>query len=72
MPLYSVTVKNTGICNGIRVEKGMSVEVVYTGTPLGSSKGQVAVIEAFNRKYGIDIKKAGKLSPSCLVIEKIN
>jgi hypothetical protein len=72
MALYNVTVKNGGICNGIRIEKGMSVEVVDTSDPLSYTSGKEAVIKAFDRKYGVDIKKAGRLGHAYLEVKKIN
>ena len=49
MPIYQVTTKYRKSVNGIRIEPGLSVQVVTNG-------GQ-AVIDAFYRIYGIDIKK---------------
>jgi hypothetical protein len=72
MALYKVTVKcSSGTSNGVRFEKGMSVEVVSSTDPISSNSGK-AVVEAFDRKYGIDIKKAGRLNHSHLEVEKIN
>ena len=49
--------------NGIIIEPGMSVEVVTQSfsNPVSNNGGQ-AVVDAFMRIYGIDIKKAGALS----------
>ena len=58
--------------NGIRIEPGMSVEVVtnaYSNTVL--INGGQTVIDAFMRIYGIDIKKAGALSTGHLNVEKM-
>ena len=71
MALFKITVKKTKTTNGIRLEEGMSVEVVSTYSNPISTNGGHQVIEAFERKYGIDIKKAGGLSSSTLDIEKI-
>lgn len=72
MPLFRVTVKAAKNCNGIRVEKGMSVDVVTNsfGNPVSTNGGQ-AVIDAFMRIYGIDAKKAGILSTVYLDVVKI-
>lgn len=57
MALFLITVKQNKYTNGIRLEKGMSVEVSskYTN-PLTSNRGH-EVQDAFMRKYGIDLKK---------------
>lgn len=73
MPLYRVTVKQTKVSSGIRVEKGMSVEVVTSSTssnPLTTNGGQL-VAEAFMRKYGIDAKRAGILSTVYCDVQRI-
>lgn len=64
MPRYKVTTKQRTQFNGIRIEPGMSVEVVSRDfmNPLLVNGGQV-VVDAFYRIYGIDIKKAGVCSP---------
>jgi hypothetical protein len=63
MPLFRITVKSAKHANGVRIEKGMSVEVMSNSfsNPILTNGGQ-SVIDAFNRIYGIDIKKAGALS----------
>ena len=70
--LYRITVKNPKLSNGIRVEKGMSVDVVSNSmsNPVVTNGGQT-VVDAFMRIYGIDIKKAGALSMAYLDVEKI-
>lgn len=70
--LYRITVKNPKLSNGIRVEKGMSVDVVSNSmsNPVTTNGGQV-VMDAFMRIYGIDIKKAGALSMAYLDVERV-
>lgn len=71
MALFKITVKNIRHSNGVKVEKGMVVEVVSNyGNPVTTNGGH-QVIEAFERKYGIDIKKAGALSTAYLLVEKM-
>jgi hypothetical protein len=41
------------------------------GSPLSTNGGK-EVIEAFNRRYGIDIKKANAVSSSYIEVIKIN
>ena len=63
MARFIVTTKHVKNVNGIRIEPGMSVEVVTQSmsNPVTTNGGQ-AVIDAFMRIYGIDIKKAGCLN----------
>ena len=70
--LFRVTVKQSKNCNGIRVEKGMSVDVPSNSmsNPVTTNGGQ-AVVDAFMRIYGIDIKKVGALSMAWLDVERI-
>ena len=70
--LYRITVKKPKLTNCIRVEKGMSVDVVSNSmsNPVVTDGGQT-VVDAFMRIYGIDIKKAGALSMAYLDVERI-
>jgi hypothetical protein len=72
MPLFRVTVKNSVNCNGLRLEAGMSVDVMSQSfnDPLHTNGGQ-SVADAFMRIYGIDLKRAGLLSGSYLNVERI-
>ena len=72
MPKFLITTKMRTQFNGIRIEPGMSVEVVTTSfaNPLLVNGGQ-QVIDAFMRIYGIDIKKAGVCSPVYLDVKQI-
>ena len=70
--LYRITVKQSKQTSGIRVEKGMFVDVASNSmsNPVTTNGGQ-AVADAFMRIYGIDIKKAGALSMAWLDVERI-
>lgn len=70
--LYRVTVKNSKNCNGIRLERGMSVDVATNSmsNPVTTNGGQ-PVADAFMRIYGIDIRKAGALNMVYLDCERI-
>ena len=70
--LYRVTVKNSKNCNGVRLERGMSVDVATNSmsNPVTTNGGQ-PVADAFMRIYGIDIRKAGALSMAWLDVERI-
>ncbi len=69
MALWTLTVKSTRISNGVRLERGMSVEVISQNHPIGYNNGEAAR-EAFLRKYGIDLKKAGALHPAYFEIDR--
>ena len=70
--LYRVTVKNSKNTSGIRLERGMSVDVVTNSmsNPVTTNGGQ-PVVDAFMRIYGIDIRKAGALNMVYLDVERI-
>lgn len=70
--VYRVTVKSSKLTSGIRVERGMSVDVVTNNitNPVTTNGGQ-AVADAFMRIYGIDIRKAGALNMAYLDVQRI-
>ena len=70
--LYRITVKTSKNSNGIRLERGMSVDVVTNSmsNPVTTNGGQ-PVVDAFMRIYGIDIRKAGALNMAWLDVERI-
>ena len=72
MPLFRVTVKQTKLTSGIRIEPGMSVDVVTNSmsNPLTTNGGQ-AVADAFMRVYGIDMKRLGALSTVYLDVQRV-
>ncbi|MDE6814074.1 MAG: hypothetical protein K2J28_09675 [Duncaniella sp.] len=72
MPLYRVTVKQPKVSNGLRIERGMSVEVVTNSisNPVSTDSGQ-SVADAFMRVYGIDMKKIGALNMIYLDVVRI-
>ena len=72
MPLFRVTVKQMKLTNGIRIEPGMSVDVVTNSmsNPLTTNGGQ-AVADAFMRVYGIDMKRLGALSTVYLDVQRV-
>lgn len=72
MALFKATINRTATQNGIRLEKGMSVEIAskYTSNPISINGGH-EVVEAFKRKYGIDLKKANAVSSSIIDVVKI-
>lgn len=72
MPRYRITVKQPTNTNGIRLERGMSVEVVTQSmnNPITTNMGQT-VVDAFLRIYNVDVRKAGALNMVYLECEKI-
>lgn len=72
MPLFRVTVKQPKISGGIRIERGMSVDVVSNSmsNPLTVNSGQL-VADAFMRIYGVDMKRLGALSTVYLDVVRI-
>lgn len=72
MPRFRVTTKCRVQNNGVRIEPGMSVEVVtsFVGNPLHYNGGQ-SVADAFMRMYGVDIKRAGALSGIYLEVREM-
>lgn len=73
MPLFRITVKSMKNANGVRLERGMSVDVATQSfsNPVLNNGGQ-AVADAFMRIYGVDIKKAGALNMAYLDVVRIN
>lgn len=72
MPIFRITTRNRKTCCGIRIEPGMSVDVVTQsfGNPVSTNQGQL-VADAFMRIYGIDIRRAGALNNVDLHVEQI-
>ena len=70
--VYRVTVKSNKNTNGIRIDRGMSVDVVTNSitNPVTTNGGQ-AVADAFMRIYGIDIRRAGALNMAYLDVQRI-
>ncbi len=72
MALFRITVKQNKYANGIRLEKGMTVNVSSTYSNPVTTNGGHEVIDAFQKMYGIDIKKNGGLSTVYLDVKKVN
>ena len=73
MALYKVIVKNPMFRNGIRLEKGMSVDVVMSSAahyPLHYNNGE-EVVKAFQRIYGVDLRKANAVNSASLDVVKV-
>ena len=72
MARFRITIKHVKNSNGIRIEPGLTVEVVTQSmsNPVTTNGGQI-VADAFYRIYGIDIKKAGCLNMVELEVEQL-
>lgn len=68
MPIWKFTTKMKRNCNGVFIEKGMSVDVVTptTSNPLNSPQGRDQIATAFMSKYGVDMKKGQNLTSGYL------
>ena len=68
MPIWKFTTKMKRNCNGVFIEKGMTVEVVTstTSNPLNNPQGRDQIAATFMSKYGVDMKKAQNLSSGYL------
>ena len=55
-------------CNGVFIEKGMTVDVVTptTSNPLNSTQGRDQIAAVFMYRYGVDMKKAQNLTSGYL------
>ena len=73
MARFRITTKHIKNSNGIRIEPGMTVEVVTQSmsNPVTTNGGQI-VADAFYRIYGIDIKKAGCLNMVELEVDRLS
>lgn len=72
MAVFIATIKEDRWTNGVQLEKGMNVQFVSNYSSPLSTNGGVEVIEAFMRKYGVDIKKANAVSDAWIMVKKIN
>ncbi len=72
MALFLITVKQNHYSNGIKLEKGMSVEVSSSYSNPLTTNGGHEVQDAFMRKYGLDLKKNGGNSSVWLDVKKIS
>ena len=76
MAHWKISVKNNESVNGVRLEKTMFVEMVTTSTsdPLTTNAGtnRPLIGDLFKNKYGVDLNKAGVITPSHLRSERIS
>ena len=74
MALWKISVKRSGNINGVRIEKGMSIEFVCncSSNPLGFAANKQPIAQLFQNKYGIDLDKAHLVGPSYLECERMD
>ena len=71
MALFRATVRTSKTTNGIRIEKGMSVDFTSdNSSPLYNSSSK-ELIDAFQRRYGIDLLKAEAANSTHILVVKI-
>jgi hypothetical protein len=71
MALFKATVKTNVHNNNVQIPKGTSVEFISNyGAPLSTNGGK-EVIDAFQRQFGVDIKKANIVSSAYIEITKL-
>ena len=56
--ICKVTTTRAITANGVKVEKGMSAEVISQTSNFNNSRDRDAMKQAFIQKYGIDVTKA--------------
>lgn len=73
MPLWKISIKTPDTVNGVRLEKGMFVEMVTNGiNPLQAvSTHKLQIAQLFLNKYGIDLIKGNLVNSGRLSCEKI-
>jgi hypothetical protein len=72
MALFRAAVKTNVHNNNVQIPKGTSVEFISIhGSPLSSNGGK-DVIDAFQRQYGVDIKKACIVASAFIEITKLS
>jgi len=72
MALFRATVKAQKYVNGIRLEKGMTVDFSSIHSQPLITNGGKEVVDAFMRRYGIDLTKAFAVNSNSILIEKIS
>lgn len=71
MALFLITAKQNHHSNGIKLDKGMTVEVSSSFSNPLTTNGGKEVKDAFMRKYGIDLVKNCGASSVYLDVKKL-
>lgn len=72
MARFIITTRQMKNSNGVRIEPGMSVEVVTQSMSNPVLSNPQAVADAFMRIYGVDLRRALALNMSYLAVERVN
>ena len=76
MAHWKFTVKSNSSVNGVRLEKTMFVEMVTTclSNPINTNPGtnRPLIGNLFLNKYGVDLYKAGVITPNYIQAERIS
>lgn len=66
MATWRITVKTSGCTNGVRLEKGMFVDMVTktSSRPINSNPKEThpIIAQLFMNKYGVDVMKANAIA----------
>ena len=73
MALWKIEMKQSGIVNGVRIEKGMFVELATTSStpPLSTSTNNDTIGQLFFSKYGIDVISARLINQGRMACTRI-
>jgi hypothetical protein len=73
MANWKITIKNTVSSNALKVTAGMNVEITTSSNnlPLSTSDGKKMILDAFKRKYSVDLGTATVNSGTNLIVEKL-
>ena len=75
MSVFKVTIKNSGNTNGVRYEKGLSVQILSkdktTQNPFSSLADKKSIADAFMRMYNLDVNKACLVNTIHMDFEKL-
>jgi hypothetical protein len=71
MAQWKISVKQSGSINGVRIEKGMFVEMVTNSVCSPSLFANKSLIgQLFLNKYGVDLLEAGLITSTNLTCER--
>ena len=75
MSVFKVTIKNSGNTNGVRYEKGLSVQILSkdkaTQNPFTTLADKKIIADAFMRMYNLDVNKACLVNTIHMDFEKL-
>jgi len=75
MPVFKLTIKQNMNSNGVRLDKGMSVQIQSTSpsttSPFSNINDKEKIAQAFMNMWGVDVKKACAVDNVHMSFEKI-